>query len=144
MNAWAREALGLDEIALVDHSGLNDASRIPAFEMMRALLALSKDGALKPLMKPFVLRNDAGRPMPDHPVAVQAKTGTLHFVSGLAGYVDPPGGTELVFAVFCADLDHRATLTRDELERPEGARGWNRRAKRLQQALIERWSVLHG
>ncbi|SDY74096.1 D-alanyl-D-alanine carboxypeptidase/D-alanyl-D-alanine endopeptidase [Citreimonas salinaria] len=144
MNAWARDRFGMHTIALVDHSGLGDESRISAEDMMVALQALHVDEVIQPLLKEFTLRDEAGRPMPSHPIVVKAKTGTLNFVSGLAGYVEPKGGDELVFAIFVADLDHRATLSREELERPEGGRAWNRRAKWLQQALIERWSALYA
>lgn len=144
MNRWARDRFGLKTIAMVDHSGLGDASRISAEDMMVALQALHADAVIKPMLKEFTLRDESGRPVPNHPIVVKAKTGTLNFVSGLAGYAAPRGGKELVFAIFVADLDHRATLTREELDRPEGGRAWNRRAKWLQQALIERWSALYA
>jgi D-alanyl-D-alanine carboxypeptidase/D-alanyl-D-alanine-endopeptidase (penicillin-binding protein 4) len=41
-------------------------------------------------------------PIPDE---IVAKTGTLNFVSTLAGYVQAPSGRTLAFSVFCADLD---------------------------------------
>ena len=75
---------------------------------------------------------------------MQAKTGTLNFVSGLAGFVDTRDGRQMVFAIFCADLPRRDALSRAEMERPEGGAAWNRRAKGLQQDLIERWAVLYG
>ena len=144
MNAWAKERFGLKTVALVDHSGLGDKSRMSASDMTAALLAIRKSAGLKPLLKPFLMRDANRKVIRDHPLAVHAKTGTLNFVSGLAGFVDLPDGTELVFAIFAGDLDRRAGLTRAERERPEGAVGWNRRAKAMQQALIERWGVLYA
>jgi len=55
-----------------------------------------------------------------------------------------PDGTELVFAIFTADKRARAAISRAERERPKGAKSWNRRAKQLQQSLIERWSRVYG
>ncbi len=144
MNEWARDTLGVADVALVDHSGLGDQSRVSATHMMAALRALRADPTLKTLLKPFPMRDQQRRIIKDHPIKVVAKTGTLNFVSGLAGFVDLPDGTELVFAIFAADLEHRATLTRAERERPKGGRTWNRRAKSLQQSLIERWGILYG
>jgi len=46
--------------------------------------------------------------------------------------------------VFCADLERRARLTHDQMERPPGGRTYNGRAKRLQQALVRRWGALYG
>ncbi len=143
MNRWAAESLGVGGVALVDHSGLGERSRISAADMAQALYALRRRLPLKELLKPFSMRDDQGRPVQDHPLTVLAKTGTLNFVSGLAGYVDLPDGTELVFAIFSADLDRRAELSVEERERPPGGASWNRRAKKLQQALIERWGVLY-
>jgi D-alanyl-D-alanine carboxypeptidase/D-alanyl-D-alanine-endopeptidase (penicillin-binding protein 4) len=143
LNRWAAERLGVTGIALVDHSGLGEASRINAEHMMMALAKLRQFSDLKPLLKPFNLLDDQGRPIPDHPVQVLAKTGTLNFVSGLAGYVDLPDQTELVFAIFSGDLERRASLTVEQRKRPEGGKSWNRRAKGLQRALIERWGVLY-
>ncbi|SEO92165.1 D-alanyl-D-alanine carboxypeptidase / D-alanyl-D-alanine-endopeptidase (penicillin-binding protein 4) [Salinihabitans flavidus] len=144
MSAWAAERLGMTNAALVDHSGLGDASRLHAGEMAAALAAVSREERLRPLMKPFVLRDANGRPDKSHPVEVQAKTGTLNFVSGLAGYMKGTGGTDLAFAIFVADTETRAAIPREARERPPGARVWNRKAKQLQQKLIERWGAVYS
>jgi D-alanyl-D-alanine carboxypeptidase/D-alanyl-D-alanine-endopeptidase (penicillin-binding protein 4) len=142
MNEWARTTLGLSDIALVDHSGLGDRSRISAAEMVSALRQIRQRKGLKPLLKPLTLRNMRGEPLQNHPVKVRAKTGTLNFVSALAGYVDLPDGHELVFAIFGADLDRRAALSKAERERPPGGRTWSSGARRLQSALILRWAEI--
>ncbi|CUH75358.1 D-alanyl-D-alanine carboxypeptidase / D-alanyl-D-alanine-endopeptidase (penicillin-binding protein 4) [Tropicibacter naphthalenivorans] len=144
MNAWGRETLGLTSMAFVDHSGLGEASRISPQDMMSGLRQLRLRLGIKPLLKSFAMRDDQRRVIEDHPLDVHAKTGTLNFVSGLAGFVDLPDGTELVFAIFAADLERRAKLTKAQRERPDGGAAWNVRAKTLQQALIERWGVVHA
>ena len=78
------------------------------------------------------------------PLKVNAKTGTLHFVSALAGYVTTPDGRELAFAIFGADVNARDRLIGPDRERPQGARTYNGRAKKLQQKLIERWGTEYG
>ncbi|MEY8839836.1 D-alanyl-D-alanine carboxypeptidase, partial [Cribrihabitans sp. XS_ASV171] len=144
MNAWAVERFGMQAPAMVDHSGLGPASRLSPQDLVRALVAVHGDGTLRSLMKPFLMRDAAGRVMTTHPIKVDAKTGTLNFVSGLGGYMTAADGTQLAFAIFTADLDMRARIPRAQRERPDGARSWNRRAKGLQQALIERWGALYG
>ncbi|ASP20641.1 D-alanyl-D-alanine carboxypeptidase DacC [Antarctobacter heliothermus] len=143
MNDWARSRLGVSGLALVDHSGLGDQSRISAREMMGCLRALRMTLGIKPLLKDIPVRDDSYAVVEDHPVKVRAKTGTLNFVSGLAGFIDLPDGTELVFAIFAADIPRRDALTKAQRDRPDGGRSWNSRAKILQQGLIERWSVLY-
>jgi D-alanyl-D-alanine carboxypeptidase/D-alanyl-D-alanine-endopeptidase (penicillin-binding protein 4) len=144
MSRWAAERFGMRGTSLVDHSGLGDASKMTAQDLVGALVAARRDNRLRPLLKPFGLRDSGGRVMRDHPIKVDAKTGTLNFVSGLGGYMTASDGTELAFAIFAADSRRRGQLTRAERERPEGARGWNRRAKQVQQKLIERWGTLYG
>ncbi|WP_370399052.1 D-alanyl-D-alanine carboxypeptidase/D-alanyl-D-alanine endopeptidase [Sulfitobacter sp. JB4-11] len=143
MNAWAQDALGMSDPGLVDHSGLGDSSRLTALDMAKALLR-AQQGALRPILKPFNLRDNEGRPIKDGAITVDAKTGTLNFVSTLAGYITVPTGQVMAFAIFAADGDARAKVRPEERERPPGARSWNRRAKRVQQGLIERWAALYG
>lgn len=143
MNDWAQSSLGMQSAALVDHSGLGDDSRLTASDMVIALLKVHAEG-MRDILKPIVMRDDSRRVIKDHPIKVDAKTGTLNFVSSLAGYLTGPDGTEMAFAIFAADEGIRATLTRAEREGPPGGVSWNRRAKRMQQQLLERWGVLYG
>lgn len=143
MNVWAKANLGMQTAALVDHSGLGDDSRVTANDMVAALVKVNGSG-LRDILKPVMMRDDQRKEIKDHPIKVDAKTGTLNFVSSLAGYLTGPDGTEMAFAIFASDEAIRATLTRAEREGPPGGRSWNRRAKRMQQQLIERWGVLYG
>lgn len=144
MNRWASQSFGVNGIAMVDHSGLGDASRMVPADLVAALVAARKMGALRPLMKPFALTDRNGRPVRNHPIKVDAKTGTLNFVSGLGGFLTTADGVDLAFAIFTADVAHRAKIPRAQRERPEGARSWNRRSRKLQRALLERWGSLYG
>ena len=143
MNLWAQTQMGMRKPALVDHSGLGEDSRISASDMLTALVKVNSSGTLKPILKTIVLRDEKGRPMRDHPIKVDAKTGTLNFVSTLAGYMQAPSGREMAFVVFSANEPRRAKLSRAQRERPDGGGAWNARAKRLQQGLIERWGAYH-
>lgn len=144
MTAWLESAAGVRGARFVDHSGLGAESRISAQDMVRALVRAGPDGALRPLLRQIEMRDGQGRVLRDHPVRVQAKTGTLNFVSGLAGYVQAPSNRVLAFAIFAADLDRRARLRQAEMENPEGAQAWTRRARALQQKLIERWVSVYA
>ena len=143
MNRWAKSALNMQNPKLVDHSGLGDDSRLTAQDMTRALLAVQGTG-FRSILKPFGFRDAKGRPLKSQAVRVDAKTGTLNFVSTLAGYITGADGKEMVFAIFTADPKVRAKISREERERPAGGRTWNRRSKRVQQKLIERWDALYG
>lgn len=144
MSRWAAGTYGMAGTALVDHSGLGDQSRMTPDDLVGALVAAHKDGRLRPLLKPFLMRDANGQVNKNHPITVTAKTGTLNFVSGLGGFMTAADGTELVFAIFTAHQTARAQIPRAERERPKGARSWNRKSKKLQQQLIERWGRIYG
>ena len=72
-----------------------------------------------------------------------AKTGTLDFARGLAGYARAASGRRLVFAYFANDLERRAE-TRGMGRRPPGARGWRNRAQALERALLRSWTRRFG
>ncbi len=144
MSQWAAAKYGMRGTSMIDHSGLGDASRMTAQDLVGALVRVRQTGVLRPLLKPFALRDAKGRVNKGHPITVNAKTGTLNFVSGLGGYMTAADGTELAFAIFAADTRQRSRIRRADREVPQGARGWNRRAKQLQQQLIERWGRLYG
>ena len=144
MGRWARSELGMSGAKLVDHSGLGEASRLTARAMTQALVKVGEDRALRPILKDIDLRDENGQVNRNHPVKVQAKTGTLYFVSSLAGYMTAPDGTNLAFAILCSNMGNRAKIDPSVTERPPGARNWNKRAKQLQQKLIERWGMVYG
>jgi D-alanyl-D-alanine carboxypeptidase/D-alanyl-D-alanine-endopeptidase (penicillin-binding protein 4) len=144
MSGWLEARAKAHQARFVDHSGLGDASRISAGEMVRSLVQLAPDAGLKPLLREVGMRDAKGRPMEGYPATISAKTGTLNFVSTLAGFVDMKNGRELAFTIFCADMERRDALSREERERPEGSRAWIGRARKLQFELIDRWAGLYG
>jgi D-alanyl-D-alanine carboxypeptidase/D-alanyl-D-alanine-endopeptidase (penicillin-binding protein 4) len=70
---------------------------------------------------------------------IVAKTGTMDYVRGLAGYIATPSGRRLVFAIFSNDLDRRV----EGVQRIN--RRWMARARAFERALIRNWVlVLEG
>lgn len=141
MTRWLNRRYGIGS-DFKDHSGLSDATRINARDMVQVLVAEGADSPLRPLLKEIVLRDVEGDALDAHPAQVEAKTGTLNFVSTLAGYVETAGGDDLAFAFFAGDVPRReqAKIANDEI--PAGSIEYNRSAKRLQQVLLQRWGVL--
>jgi len=144
MTSWTKSHTGARKSKFVDHSGLGAGSRLTAGDMVSALVKQGPNGSLAHLLKPIALRDANGRVVKGHPVRVHAKTGTLNFVSALAGYVTAADGTRLAFAILTADEKRRAGLAKADREAPQGSKSWNKASKRLQQALIERWATLYG
>ena len=141
MSHWARARAGIAP-SFADHSGLSDATRISAMDMVRLLNADQVMAQLQPILKDIAFKDEDNKQLKDHPATVLAKTGTLNFVSCLAGYLRTAGGRDLTFAIFAADLDAREKGKLSEDEQPFGSISFNTNAKRLQQVLLQRWAVL--
>ena len=101
------------------------------------------NSALAVLLKDFKLALGKKSPAPDG-VRVRAKTGTLNFVSSLAGFVEVRNGRKLSFAIFTADTARRDAIPPAERERPQGAKSWSRRSRQLQKELIRSWAQSFG
>lgn len=138
MGAFA-DALGTGRSEFTDHSGLGYDSGITPLGLAEILRA--RDG-LRPLMKTVNLSLDKDRPNPEG-VSVTAKTGTLNFVSSLAGYVSTDARRNLTFAFFSADTERRDAIPPSARENPRGAKGWSRRSRQLQKELIREWAALY-
>jgi D-alanyl-D-alanine carboxypeptidase/D-alanyl-D-alanine-endopeptidase (penicillin-binding protein 4) len=144
MSKWAARHLGMKQAKFQDHSGLGDGSRLSAQDMVAALSTPVARRELAPILKKIPMRTAKGKIDKTHPLNVIAKTGTLNFASSLAGYATNAQGQQVAFAIFSADNKRRSQLKKSERERPEGGRSWNKRAKRLQQSLLERWGGRYG
>lgn len=142
MARWIGESYGI-ECDFKDHSGLSDANRVAGAGMVKLLLAVGADGPLRPIMRRIPMLDADNRRLEDYPIVVRAKTGTLNFVSSLAGYIETVEGSDLVFAIFAADVARRERGKASGDEVPAGSVEWNRRAKRLQQNLLQRWGLIY-
>ncbi len=145
MTAWAKGALGMTS-QFGDHSGLGSHSQTTAGDMVRALVAskaLTRGVLLPGILRDVGMKDDRGRVIDGHAVQVRAKSGTLNFVSGLAGFISPPGGRRLAFAVYAADVPRRDALDVAQREDPEGGEAWTKRARVLHGRLIARWAGLY-
>ncbi len=76
---------------------------------------------------------------------VWAKTGTMYYGRGLAGYLHAASGRRLVFALFTSDLEERRRL--DALGPEPGAEerkradAWLARTRKLEQDVLKRWAL---
>ena len=141
---WVRASFGVS-FDMLDHSGLGGRSRVTAAGMAKMLVQADREKrGLKQILRDVGMKDDSGKVIKNHPVKVLAKSGTLNFVSGLAGHIVPPSGRELVFAIFSGDPERRDAVPVALREEPEGASAWTKRARRLQGQLINRWAGLYA
>lgn len=139
MNRWIADYAGFppgDGFALRNHSGLSTESRVTPRRMAQVLAAAHVgDSGLFDLLRDHAIDDAAARAPKG--ATVRAKTGTLDFARGLAGYAITPSGRKLAFAYFANDLDRRAAARGEG--RPAGARAWRNKAVLLERALLRGW-----
>jgi D-alanyl-D-alanine carboxypeptidase/D-alanyl-D-alanine-endopeptidase (penicillin-binding protein 4) len=143
MADWLAAGIASRRPDFVDHSGLGDASRVSARDMALAMVRLGPGAGLAAVLRELPFRDADYRPVPGSPIRIEAKTGTLNFVSALSGYVTAPGGRRLAFAILTSDLERRAAIPPSQRDAAPGASGWAGRSRRLQMRLIDRWAAVH-
>lgn len=120
---------------LVNHSGLSSRSRASPRQIAAVLMAMAREPVLAG-MPAKIMGEDPG-------AAAAAKTGTMDFASGLAGYLTGKSGRRLAFAIFAIDRDKRRQLDQafdNRILAPTpGARTWLGRARAAEAALLKTW-----
>lgn len=146
-----REVPGLGRFAqnLRNHSGLSTESMVTPRQMtalLRYALSRRYDGwRFDALLAPGGGREGFhGRfRAPAVAFKVWAKSGTMHYIKGLIGYMNAGSRRRLIFAVFTTDPARRTAL--DTAPKPIGtdaraaAEAWRLRAERLEEIMIARW-----
>ncbi len=142
MTAWVRARFGLSDAVLVNHSGLSDANRLAPAELV-AVLRQAEPLGLPELLKPRPILDAERHPLAAPGGEVVSKTGTLDFVSALAGYLTGPR-RRLAFAIMAADPGLRARIPPEARADPPGGKRWTGRAHAQEQALLRRWAALYA
>jgi D-alanyl-D-alanine carboxypeptidase/D-alanyl-D-alanine-endopeptidase (penicillin-binding protein 4) len=148
MNAWAAEAAGFAPgdpgFRLTNHSGLAADSRVSPRRLVEFLAAMAKR---QPVTGEGMARLPGGITdlLTDYNVAarsidldyarldIAAKTGTMDYVRGLAGYIATPSGRRLAFAIFSNDLGRRQPGVQRINKR------WMAQAREFERSLIRNW-----
>ncbi|PIW28303.1 MAG: D-alanyl-D-alanine carboxypeptidase/D-alanyl-D-alanine-endopeptidase [Rhodospirillales bacterium CG15_BIG_FIL_POST_REV_8_21_14_020_66_15] len=136
---------------LPNHSGLSRHARVTANQMAAVLRfahgrryggwpfasLLPTAGFRKAFRDRFLDEAASGR--------IWAKTGTLHYAKGLAGYLSGPDGRTRAFALYIADpaarraYDGLPDVARDDPAEQERALAWIDAAERAEQAIVLDW-----
>jgi D-alanyl-D-alanine carboxypeptidase/D-alanyl-D-alanine-endopeptidase (penicillin-binding protein 4) len=106
--------LRIDDVVLVDGSGLSDANRVPAALLTRLMVRIAEhrgdlaivDAGLAVAGRTGTLA-EGGRFTGDADAAagrIRGKTGTLERMHGLTGIADAEDGTEVAFTIWAEDV----------------------------------------
>lgn len=138
-------------IYLDNHSGLSSDARLTPSQMA-AVLSFA---ATRPIggtdiwtiLRPVRWLDEVAERASDDAatIDIRAKTGTMHYGRGLAGYIDSASGRRLGFAIFISDIEARRALddafdARNRYSSGD-ARRWLERARALERELVTRWAL---
>ncbi len=135
--------------ALENHSGLSTVSRITPAQMT-ALLKFALVRRFDGWRFDSLLTSGGTRDTlrgrfrdPDSAYRVWAKSGTMRYIKGLAGYLDAHSGRKLIFALFVHDPVLRAKLEADPERYGTASRrassDWRNRSDAFESGLVTRW-----
>ncbi|MEM9725496.1 MAG: D-alanyl-D-alanine carboxypeptidase/D-alanyl-D-alanine-endopeptidase [Pseudomonadota bacterium] len=151
MSSWADTRFGiLGSTAGVDarptafrnHSGLSTSSRLTSRAMAAILIEAARS---QPEYDQFfdLLPRYRMKGLPKG-AQVRAKTGTVYYGRGLAGYLACPKGKRLAFSYLHSDIPGRtkfdAAYDPASGARPGGASAWLGRARSIEKKLLVRWA----
>ena len=132
------------EFKCINHSGLSSLSR----HTPRQLAAILTSGWRTPKQGPahgldFLSLLPVRESTQTGRTTVRAKSGTMNYADGLAGYLTARSGRQLGFVILLTDFSRRAALDAAFDIRfdsaPPGAQQWTERAKNLESMLVETW-----
>ena len=126
---------------LLNHSGLATASRVTPRQLGGLLARVGDDrqsfNAFFGLLPKYRVRGVKN-------AEIKAKTGTIYFGRGLAGYINCKRGGTYAFAIFGSDVRRREAYDRTydpaTTDKPKGGDVWLNRARRYERAKLGEWS----
>ncbi len=148
---WAQKQPQVDwsGLSIPGASGLSTAARISPVQMAAVLIEGNRIGlpALMPERPDGGAEAGAGEPAPLAAGRLRAKTGTMGYVRGLAGYLSANSGRQLGFAIFIVDEAQRAAA--DAATDPlvlavsQPARRWLGQARATERELLRQWAAAY-
>lgn len=142
MSAWASTRFGGEggaaATAFKNHSGLSLESRLTARSMTEILVEAGRPTAVYDKFFDLLPRYRV-KGLPKK-AQVRAKTGTVHYGRGLAGYLECPSGKRLAFSYFNSDIETRAKFDQSQNRGQYATRAWLGRARSIEKKLLARWS----
>ncbi|MDH3234678.1 MAG: D-alanyl-D-alanine carboxypeptidase, partial [Alphaproteobacteria bacterium] len=152
MAAWLKARMPKADwsgFVLDNHSGLTLTSRMSPHQVL-AMLRYAHNKRYGPfryadLLKPYHLPRKV---VAARGYRVRAKSGTMNYIRGRAGYITTLGGRALAFVLFIGQPQARRDFAGPRNDTGQarvrsGPRRWRFRARQLEQALIARWVTVY-
>ena len=140
MTKWFNFVTGSVDSKFDNHSGLSVNSRVSSSAFVRFLSRPETREILPSILKTRKIYGSAKQRIKSANIEIIAKTGTMHFNRGLAGYITKNGIPCAVFAIFSADLDKKMQIKDHQLSNPPGSKIWLSQAKSIENTVLSTWA----
>ena len=140
MTNWFDFVTGTRGSIFSNHSGLSVNSRVSSYDFVKFLTRSETMEVLPSILKSRRIYGAAKTSISSAKVAIIAKTGTMHFNRGLAGYITKDGVPCAVFAIFSADIKKKNSIKSHQLSNPPGSKNWLSQAKNLENTILSTWA----
>ena len=138
MTRWFRMITGKQNSLFLNHSGLSAGSFSTSEDFRRFLMQEKVQKSLLPVLKLTPIYTSKGKVSSVGNITVKAKSGTMHYIRGLAGYICKEDKPILAFSIFSADLRKRKENSSRNFERPRGSSAWLSRAVIQERQIIRK------
>ncbi len=128
MTRWFRDIIGKQNSLFLNHSGLSAGSFSTSEDFRRFLMQDNVQKSLLPVLKRIPIYTSKGKVNSIGNITVKGKSGTMHYIRGLAGYVCKEDIPVMAFSIFSADLNKRKENSSSNFEKPKGSSSWLSRA----------------
>ena len=136
MTRWFRMITGKRNSLFLNHSGLSAGSFSTSEDFRRFLMQKKVQKNLLPVLKLIPIYTSNGKVNSIGNITVRGKSGTMHYIRGLAGYICKEDIPVMAFSIFSADLKKRKENSSDNFERPRGSSAW------LSKAVIQERQII--
>ena len=138
MTRWFRMIIGKRNSLFLNHSGLSAGSFSTSEDFRRFLMQEKIQKSLLPVLKLIPIYTSKGKVNSIGNITVRGKSGTMHFIRGLAGYICKEDIPVMAFSIFSADLEKRKENSSNNFERPRGSSVW------LSKAVIQERQIIRN
>ena len=144
MNGWFNNVYGENNSILANHSGLTTETRVSALDFTSFLSMPENMIQLPGILRKVKFNNKDTKLLRKSNVEVFAKTGTMYYNRGLAGYICRNGEPVATFSIFVADINKKNDAVRRKVFHPPDSKVWLRKARRQEKLLLAHWSKLYA
>ena len=143
MTNWFNFVTGTKGSIFTNHSGLSFISRVSSSDFVKFLSRPETKEVLPSILKHRKIYGPAKKSISGAEIMIIAKTGTMHFNRGLAGYITKNGVPCAAFAIFSADFEKKISIKSHQLSNPPGSKNWLYQAKHLENSILSTWAQVY-